>query len=132
MENKDHNLHEGFIGEAIRNASNTSNMDVPPLKSIDEINHSRLGRTPGSINVVLDAKPPISEIKNMNPFMEKLEQEQDLNSKVISAKNGNELETKINAFLQESGSIEIIKAQFSTTQAGLYYIIVYRKIAIRV
>lgn len=47
-------------------------------------------------------------------------------SKVLSGKNGADLETSINNFLSENPNIDIIRTDFGTAVGGVYYTILYR------
>lgn len=47
-------------------------------------------------------------------------------SKVISGKNGGELETAINKFLDANPNIDIVRTDFGTAVGGVYYTILYR------
>jgi len=143
--NKDPNLHSGFIGEAMRNAeeklngvqstdvmdlseNGTNKVDTTLPGSNEEINHNGIGKAPASVNAILDAQPPVQNITTKIINKEIMgEFKNTLQPKVVSGKNGIELENALRIFLETlPESVEIVKTEFGTTAAGLYVVVLYR------
>ena len=69
----------------------------------------------------------MNEMENLNETMAAdLVMVAKTTSKVISGKNGGELETNINKFLDANPNIEIVRTDFGTAVGGVYYTILYR------
>jgi len=153
MTDKNQGLIPGFIGEAIRNSNIESikkpedlGTDTNPLKN----NKIQMDNLNDALNVAIAENaaihsgtgvvvtPEIIELlKNQSEMnMENQEQHADAmnesamvtatQSKVISGKNGEELETRINQFLASNPNIDITNTDFGTAVGGVYYTILYR------
>ena len=155
METEKDGLIPGFIGEAMRKTQletvvkeEDMGKDTNPLQhgkkptndmenSNDALNaaiaeNAAIPSGPGVV-ITDDALEKFKNENNMNE-MENLNEamEADITmiskttSKVISGKNGGELETNINKFLDANPNIEIVRTDFGTAVGGVYYTILYR------
>jgi len=151
MENKDQGLIPGFIGEAMRSASLENvhkeedlGKDINPLKN----KPNTVSNSEKSLEAVIAENKAIhngpgvhvtsemvENLKKENTIMENLNEERGstpatfetvTKCKVISGKNGDELEKSINLFLDEINNIDIIGTDFGTAVGGIYYTILYK------
>jgi hypothetical protein len=143
----------GFLGKAMRDhetkLAESSNSNVDSLHSLygpgdndygrkktiidmdtnipqnEEVNHSNLGIRPDE--AILNTPPP--HFDNISIFKNKLIEimsEPKIQAKVISGKNGQELENAINQFLSLNQNIEVIDSNFATQTGGVYYTLLYK------
>ena len=150
MENEKDGLIPGFIGQAMRSANlehvqkeEDLGKDINPLKkdkpnnmensekTLDEaIAENQAIRRGSGVDVTDDM---VENLKKENESMENLNEaaapvvvEPTTKCKVISGKNGVELEKSINLFLDETKNIDIIRTDFGTAVGGVYYTILYK------
>ncbi len=150
MENEKDGLIPGFIGEAMRSANlehiqkeEDLGKDINPLeknkpnnmenseKTLEEAIAENQAIHSGSSVVVTNEM--VEKLKKENESMENLNEvaapavvEPTTKCKVISGKNGIELEKSINLFLDETKNIDIIRTDFGTAVGGVYYTILYK------
>jgi hypothetical protein len=149
---KDKLMIPGFMGQAMRtkeaelknigsdeskidrSIENNQELMDTTTKNQEEFNHTDLGHTPDSVTELGHMHDPIitGELKNVKiekPFMElpvNRSTKPKVTARVIGGTNQNDLETKLNEFLDTlNDNQQIEDTKFTANAIALYYTVLY-------